>query len=65
MKRIITIGLLLLSVGASQAQALKELLEKAKANYPLLKAKRFESVAREDQVRYARSAAIPSIDAFF
>jgi outer membrane protein len=65
MKRIIIItsGILLLSVGASQAQALKELLEKAKTNYPLLKAKRFESVAREDQVRYARSTAIPSIDA--
>lgn len=64
MKRIIiiTIGILLLSVGASQAQVLKDLLEKAK-DYPLLKAKRFESVAREDQVRYARSAAIPSIDA--
>jgi outer membrane protein TolC len=63
MKRIITIWLLLLSAGALQAQALKELLEKAKTNYPLLKAKRFESVAAEDQVRYAKSAAIPSIDA--
>lgn len=65
MKRIITIiiGILLLSVCASRAQALKELLEEAKNNYPLLKAKRFESAAREDQVRYARSAAIPSIDA--
>jgi outer membrane protein len=65
MKRIIvtTIGILLLFVGASQAQALKDLLEKAKTDYPLLKAKRFESAAREDQVRYAKSTAIPSIDA--
>jgi len=65
MKRIITliIGLLLLSAGASQAQALKDLLEKAKADYPLLKAKRFESAAGEDQVRYTKSAAIPSVDA--
>jgi outer membrane protein TolC len=65
MKRVIniTIGVLLLSIGASRAQALKELLEKAKTDHPLLKAKRFESMAREDQVRYARSAAIPSIDA--
>lgn len=65
MKRIIivTIGILLLSTGASQAQALKGLLEKAKTDYPLLKAKRFESAAREDQVRYAKSAAVPSIDA--
>lgn len=65
MKRtlFIAISLLLLAVNASQAQALKELLDQAKANYPLLKAKRFESAAMEDQVRYVRSTAIPSVDA--
>src|ERR1041385_2903305 len=63
MKRSITACLLLLSIGLVHAQSLKELLDKAKVNYPLLKAKRLESVAMEDQVRYEKSAAIPSIDA--
>jgi len=65
MKSIIitTIALLSIFTGALQAQPLKELLEKAKKDYPLLKAKRFESAAGEDQVRYFRSTAIPSIDA--
>jgi outer membrane protein len=63
MKKIISIWILLLSFNATEAQILKDLLEKAKTNYPLLKAKRFESVAKEDQVRYMRSAAIPSVEA--
>jgi outer membrane protein len=63
MKKIISICILLLSVSAAEAQLLKDLLEKAKANYPLLKAKRFESAAKEDQVRYVKSTAIPSLEA--
>jgi outer membrane protein TolC len=65
MKRNIstTLGVLLLSISSLHAQTLKDLLERAKADYPLLKAKQFESTAREEQVRYAKSAAIPSLEA--
>jgi outer membrane protein TolC len=63
MKKIISICLLLWSFTAAEAQLLKDLLEKAKSNYPLLKVKQFESAAKEDQVRYAKSAAIPSLEA--
>ncbi|HMJ70363.1 MAG TPA: hypothetical protein VK508_15770 [Cyclobacteriaceae bacterium] len=49
MKRIFAVYFLLFVVGISHAQPLKEILEKAKANYPLLKAKRFESAASEDR----------------
>jgi outer membrane protein len=45
------------------AQSLKELLTQAEQNYPLLKAKRFESTAKAEAIRYAKSAAIPSLDA--
>lgn len=65
MKKIIIISLLLLSIDRTHAQGLKELLQTAKTNYPLLKAKRFESVAAEDQVRYAKSAIVPSVDAAY
>jgi outer membrane protein TolC len=63
MKRIIAVYVLLFFVVASHAQPLEEILERAKNNYPLLKAKRFESAAGEDQVRYVKSAAIPSVEA--
>jgi outer membrane protein len=45
------------------AQSLKELLIKAEQNYPLLKAKRFESTAKAEALSYAKSAVIPSLDA--
>jgi outer membrane protein len=63
MKRKLFFWVLLLTFGTAEAQSLKDLLEKAKSNYPLLKAKGFESSAKEDQVRYVRSTAIPSIEA--
>jgi outer membrane protein len=47
----------------ASAQSLKELLAKAEQNYPLLKAKRFESAAKTEAVRYAKSAVTPSLDA--
>jgi outer membrane protein TolC len=62
MKSILLIWFLSVTAAAG-AQSLRDLMEKAKANYPLLKAKGFESLAQEDQVRYARSAGIPSVDA--
>src|SRR5687767_4674499 len=63
MKKFISICFFLLSLGPVEAQLLKDLLETAKTNYPLLKAKQFESAAKADQVRYQRSTAIPSIEA--
>jgi outer membrane protein len=63
MRRYTIACFVLLSTGLVHGQSLKELLDKAKVNYPLLKAKRLESVAMEDQVRFAKSAAIPSLDA--
>jgi outer membrane protein len=63
MKRKLVLWFILLTVGTVEAQSLKDLLEKAKSNYPLLKAKAFESTAKEDQVRYVRSTAIPSLEA--
>jgi outer membrane protein len=45
------------------AQSLKELLTRAEQNYPLLKAKRFESTAKAQAVSYAKSLVIPSLDA--
>lgn len=46
-------------------QALQELLKQAEANYPLLKAKGYEVQARKDQVAYAKSTALPSLDAAY
>jgi outer membrane protein len=63
MKRKLFFWFLLLTFGTVEAQSLKDLLEKAKINYPLLKAKAFESTAKEDLVKYVRSTAIPSIEA--
>jgi outer membrane protein len=55
--------MLVLIVSASHAQSLREMLDRAKANYPLLKAKALESEAKEQDVRYAKSSSIPSLDA--
>lgn len=47
------------------AQTLTELLQKAESNYPLLKAKSFERIAAENQVRVAKNAALPTLDAAY
>lgn len=49
----------------SYGQTLPELLKKAEANYPLLKAKGYEVQARKDQVAFAKSTALPSLDAAY
>lgn len=49
----------------SYGQTLPELLKKAEANYPLLKAKGYEVQARRDQVAFAKSTALPSLDAAY
>ena len=46
-------------------QSLRELLKQAEAHYPLLKAKGYEVQARKDQVSYAQSSALPSLDAAY
>jgi outer membrane protein len=63
MKRKLFFWFLLLTFGTIEAQSLKDLLERAKSNYPLLKAKAFESTAKGDQVKYTRSTAFPSLEA--
>lgn len=49
----------------SYSQTLPELLKQAEANYPLLKAKGYEVLARKDQVAFAKSTALPSLDAAY
>lgn len=49
----------------SYSQTLPELLKQAEANYPLLKAKGYEVQARKDQVSFAKSTALPSLDAAY
>lgn len=49
----------------SYGQTLSELLKKAEATYPLLKAKGYEVRARKDQVVFAKSTALPSLDAAY
>lgn len=49
----------------SYSQTLPELLKQAETNYPLLKAKGYEVQARKDQVAFAKSAALPSLDAAY
>jgi outer membrane protein len=46
-------------------QALQEILKQAETNYPLLKAKGYEVQARKDQVAFAKSTALPSLDAAY
>jgi len=47
------------------AQPLPELLKRAVASYPFLKAKKFDVQARKDMVSYAKSSALPSVDAAY
>jgi outer membrane protein len=61
-KILITCTFLFLSV-AVYSQDLKKLLSDAAQNYPLLRAKHFETLAKADQIKYAKSAAVPSLDA--
>src|SRR5688572_10179112 len=63
MKKIfITYAFLFLTI-AGYSQTLKKLLSDAAQNYPLLRAKQFETLAIVEQIKYARSAALPSLDA--
>jgi outer membrane protein len=50
---------------AGHSQSLRELLKLAEANYPLLKAKGYEVQARKEQVSFAKSAILPSLDAAY
>lgn len=65
MKRYTLIISLVFVAEFSHGQALQELLKKAEANYPLLKAKGYEIQARKDQVAFAKSTALPSLDAAY
>lgn len=66
MKKFITlIGLLFFTVCFANAQVLRELLQEAATNYPLLKAKGFEIQASRDQLAFAKSAILPSLDAAY
>jgi len=65
MRRFLTAVFLLASFCPSHSQPLRDLLERAKSNYPLLKARRLESVAMDDELRYAKSAALPTVDAAY
>jgi len=49
----------------SQAQSFKDLVNRAEANYPLLKAKGYEVQARKDQVAFVKSSTLPSLDAAY
>lgn len=50
---------------STSGQSLKEVLKMAEADYPLLKAKRYEVEAAEDRVSLARSSALPTLDAAY
>jgi outer membrane protein TolC len=65
MKRTILACSLTLFTLLSHAQTIQELLKQAEANYPLLKAKGYEVQARKDHVAFAKSTALPSLDAAY
>jgi outer membrane protein len=65
MKRYTLIISLVSLTWFSHGQTLPELLKQAEINYPLLKAKGYEVQARKDQVSFAKSAALPSLDAAY
>jgi outer membrane protein len=65
MKKYIVIILFSSLFVPGYGQALKELLKQAEANYPLLKAKRHEVQARQGQVSFVKSSALPSLDAAY
>jgi outer membrane protein len=49
----------------AHCQTLRALLKQAETNYPLLKANEYEVQARKDQVAFAKSTALPSLDAAY
>lgn len=63
MNRIILLLCITLSTSVVCSQSLSELLIKADKNYPLIKAKQYESNARREELRFAQSAIIPSLEA--
>jgi outer membrane protein len=65
MKKYILLFSLLPLTFAAHSQPLRELLKLAEANYPLLKAKGYEVQARKEQVSFAKSTILPSLDAAY
>jgi outer membrane protein TolC len=65
MKKYLVAVALVSAFSSTTGQSLKELLEMAEANYPLLKAKRYEVQATKDRVSLARSSALPTLDAAY
>jgi outer membrane protein len=57
--------MLVLTVSVSHGQTLKDLLEKAESNYPLLKSKQHERLAAANQVTSAKNALLPNLDATY
>ncbi len=55
----------MITTGWCHAQSVSELVEQAVVNYPLLKARGYEVQARKDQVSFAKSTALPSLDAAY
>lgn len=62
MKRKFIAILLVCTAWSVKSQSLSEYLKIAETNYPLLKARSFEVQARKDQVGFAKSLALPSLD---
>lgn len=54
-----------LAVSTGYGQTLTDLLQKAEANYPLLKSKNFERFAAQDQVISSRNSVLPTLDAAY
>lgn len=65
MKKIQLLAIMISYCFLSRGQTLPELLKKAEANHPLLKAKGYEVQARKDQVAFSKSTALPSLDAAY
>jgi hypothetical protein len=62
MKKIFIMRIFLFLAVVGYSQNVKRILEDAAQNYPLLDAKHFETEVKTDQIKYARSAALPCID---
>jgi len=65
MKTTILVACLTWCSLSGHSQTLPVLLKLAEANYPLLKSKGHEVQARKDQVSFAQSSALPSLDAAY
>lgn len=66
LKSLVCIGMFLISQSAftqSLSSTLKQLLQLAETNYPLLKAKMFSVKAAEKNIELAKKTSIPSLDA--